>query len=685
MLPSSCGFSLADWAPVDAGATVPGPHSDAAFVWVRRVGGFRGPVLLLLRGVSSADNYVLVFDVARRRWARRVQMPVGVGQRGLLTGAYEDRYAFVVGGTSGARCAGGGCCLSRRGWLLDLETWAWRPLPDLPQPLAWGAALVSGAAFHVFGGVTGGDAVETTGAHYAMDLGRGVPQPRKPRWSALRWVPQPPLPAPAAHMAAVAVGPQWYVIGGESGPRRPCSRPFDPSEHAAEGPACAVPHVWVYHAALRMWRRTADLPIPTSRAEGQALRIGRYVAVFGGAQTGESIHGSVQVYDAATERWAVLNQTLRRPLTGAVMWTARTAAGALALHGHPRGGRTAPGATVADTMMAKVRQDLPSPALRPAPLCGHGVVPGGPCGCGAARPSAPAPPPPPRRPRVKPSNASEAEVLAFYFPQFHADPLNDALWGPNFTDWDALRRRSANRHSDTLLTPSALGYYDLLSPGTRRQQAALAKRYGVGGFVYHHSWVYGNGTPVLARPLQQLLRDGEPNLRFAFHWANRPWTQTWQGITPGADRGDLLVNQSYPRTQAALREHYAFLRPFFRHRNYIKVHGAPLFLMTDTAGRPPAWQRGWCALQGWTASPGCTSPSGSATNGCCGTSCQRYGPRSPRRFIIRSRSTSSRPWCCPRSMAPACASRAQHIHAVRQQPPSCRGGCGDLEAPPGGV
>ena len=189
-----------------------------------------------------------------------------------------------------------------------------------------------------------------------------------------------------------------------------------------------------------------------------------------------------------------------------------------------------------------------------------------------------------RRPFAKPETAQDPKVFAFYFPQFHADPLNSALWGPNYTDWDRVRQVSTNRKLDPVVTPSELGYYDLMGPEVRRQQAALARRYGVDGFIYHHYWFYSDAAPVLAGPLQQLLLDGEPNIRFAFHWANVNWTQTWNGVARGAHRKRLLFEQFFAGSEADLREHYAFLRPFFHHCNYIRVQGAPLFLIMQTTG-----------------------------------------------------------------------------------------------------
>lgn len=64
--------------------------------------------------------------------------------------------------------------------------------------------------------------------------------------------------------------------------------------------------------------------------------------------------------------------------------------------------------------------------------------------------------------------------------------------------------------------PADLGYYDLRVPETRREQAELARQYGIEGFCYWHYW-FGNGRQLLQRPFQEVLASGEPDFPFAWH------------------------------------------------------------------------------------------------------------------------------------------------------------------------
>jgi Glycosyltransferase WbsX len=49
----------------------------------------------------------------------------------------------------------------------------------------------------------------------------------------------------------------------------------------------------------------------------------------------------------------------------------------------------------------------------------------------------------------------QVRVLAFVFPQFHLDSINNRLWGDNFTDWDSLRAAPLyNRYGDRIPRPA---------------------------------------------------------------------------------------------------------------------------------------------------------------------------------------------------------------------------------------
>lgn len=163
-----------------------------------------------------------------------------------------------------------------------------------------------------------------------------------------------------------------------------------------------------------------------------------------------------------------------------------------------------------------------------------------------------------------------ARVLAFYLPQYHPIPENDAWWGKGFTEWtNVARARPLLRDHYQPHVPGELGYYDLRLPEVRIAQAALAREHGLFGFCYYHYWF--NGKLLLERPLREVLETGTPDFPFCMCWANENWTRTWSG---GADQ--ILMQQRYSEEDHV--NHVRWLAPYFKDPRYVKVRGLPVFL-----------------------------------------------------------------------------------------------------------
>jgi len=169
-------------------------------------------------------------------------------------------------------------------------------------------------------------------------------------------------------------------------------------------------------------------------------------------------------------------------------------------------------------------------------------------------------------------------ALAFYLPQYHPIPENDAWWGPGFTEWrNVVRGRPLFPGHDQPQLPADLGFYDLRVGETRVAQADLAREHGISGFVYYHYWF--QGRRLLQRPFDEVLASGEPDFPFCLCWANEPWTRAWDGLTD-----EVLVDQAY--SDADDEAHVRALLPAFADPRAVRVDGKPLFLVYKASALP---------------------------------------------------------------------------------------------------
>jgi len=171
------------------------------------------------------------------------------------------------------------------------------------------------------------------------------------------------------------------------------------------------------------------------------------------------------------------------------------------------------------------------------------------------------------------------QLWSFYLPQFHPIPENDHWWGRGFTEWTNVKTAKPQfpGHHQPHQPDPDLGYYDLREPEVMVRQAALARKYGIHGFVFYHYWF--EGRRLLEKPVASILENKHFKMPFCLCWANENWSRRWDGMDD-----DVIMRQTYSATDdlAHIRE----LIPFFRDERYCKHRGRPVLLVYRSEDLP---------------------------------------------------------------------------------------------------
>ncbi len=191
--------------------------------------------------------------------------------------------------------------------------------------------------------------------------------------------------------------------------------------------------------------------------------------------------------------------------------------------------------------------------------------------------------------------SQSVRTVAFYLPQFHPTPENDAWWGKGFTEWTNVTKAQPlfEGHYQPHL-PTDFGFYDLRVRQTRRDQIAVARAHGIDAFCYHYYWF--SGRRLLHEPLDDMLKDADSDMPFCICWANESWTRRWDA----ADH-QVLIEQKYLPGDSL--QFIRDIAPVLRDARYLRVDGRPLLIvyrlqhMPDAPAAIAIW-RAYCSEMG---------------------------------------------------------------------------------------
>ena len=173
--------------------------------------------------------------------------------------------------------------------------------------------------------------------------------------------------------------------------------------------------------------------------------------------------------------------------------------------------------------------------------------------------------------QAPPFSEKLVRLIAYYLPQFHPIQENNEWWGDGFTEWSNVTKALPRFHGHYQPhLPGGLGFYDLRLTETLRNQAKLAKKYGISGFCFHHYWF--DGKPLLETPIEILLKSKDIDIGFCINWANESWVRSWDG-----NEKDALISQNHSPEDDLAFAHS--LKRFFSDNRYIRINNRPLLMV----------------------------------------------------------------------------------------------------------
>lgn len=164
-------------------------------------------------------------------------------------------------------------------------------------------------------------------------------------------------------------------------------------------------------------------------------------------------------------------------------------------------------------------------------------------------------------------------VAAYYFPQWHVEPRNEAAHGKGWTEWKSLREARPRFPGHVQPKVPLWGEEDESDPTVFAKKIDAAADHGVDVFLF--DWYYTEKGKFLAGALEKgyLNAPNKERVKFAVMWANHGLYFAPDGTPDGTPES---VSSAVSReTFDAMTDH--LIEDYFKRPSYWKIDGCPYF------------------------------------------------------------------------------------------------------------
>jgi N-acetylneuraminic acid mutarotase len=214
------------------------------------------------------------YDPATNSWAPIRDLPEALTHAPVIA---DGTKLWILGGNVGVDIRDS----SPRVWVYDVLTDTYEAGPPLPAPRGAGAGVLVGRTLHYLSGETRYDSLGIVATdqpdHWTLDLD-----------DPTEWLTSTPVPNPANHVAATALGTTIYLIGGQ---------------HGRQESTSPQKTVYALDTVTGEWTRRADLPVPRGHVNASTFVWNGKILSLGGSTVGAKGSATIFEYDPVTDVW----------------------------------------------------------------------------------------------------------------------------------------------------------------------------------------------------------------------------------------------------------------------------------------------------------------------------------------------------------------------------------------------